>query len=304
MARRVKDPGFGLQSNRNAQRVIANGQSNIKHLNRERTFDDLYSYLINISWPLFLTYVVVGYVVLNLMFALVYYAIGVDQFQINGKSFLEDILSLFFFSAQTVTTVGYGAISPTGHWSGFISSFEALVGLLSFSFITGLLYGRFSKPKAKVKFSDNLIMRDFEDGKALMFRVMNKRMNMMIEPELNATISMTVQDERGAFNRQFFQLQLTRNKIMYLPTMWTLVHKIEDESPFLNMTEEEILKTEFEIYILFQYHEEAFNQKVYQIHSYDNTQLKVGYKFCMSYSFDEDGFTVMDHNKLNHLVKL
>lgn len=304
MARILKDPGVGYKSNRNAQRIIINGNSNVKHVNRPRTIDDLYTYLINISWLLFLSYVVVGYVFINTLFALVYLGVGAQEFQVSSGNVLDDFIYLFFFSAQTLTTVGYGAIAPTGVIGGVVSSFEALMGLMSFSFITGLLYGRFSKPKAKIKFSDHMVVRDFEEDRALMFRVMNKRTNMMIEPELNAVMNITEKNENDEFSRQFYQLNLERNKIMYLPTMWTLVHKIDKESPLFKYTKEEMLDLEVEIYILFQYHEEAFNQKLYQLHSYDFSQLKIDHKFGASYEFDEDGFTVINHDKLNDIEKI
>lgn len=304
MARILKDPGVGYKSNRNAQRIIVNGNSNVKHINRPRTIDDLYTYLINISWLLFLTYVLVGYIIINTFFAFIYLSIGAQEFQISTDSNFKDFTYLFFFSAQTLTTVGYGAIAPNGLLGGIVSSFEALLGLTSFSFITGLLYGRFSKPKAKIKFSNHILVLDYEDHRALMFRVMNKRVNMMIEPELNAVINITEKDKHGEFSRQFYELNLQRNKIMYLPTMWTVVHPIDEESPLYKYTKEEMLNLEVEIYILFQYHEEAFNQKLYQLHSYDFSQLKVDYKFGSSYEFDEDGFTVINHDSLNDLQKI
>ncbi|NIJ45737.1 inward rectifier potassium channel [Wenyingzhuangia heitensis] len=226
MAKVLKDPGVGYKSNRNAQRVIVNGQSNVKHINRSKTIDDLYTYLITISWPLFFGYVLCGYLLINLIFALFYFSIGIDEFRNSSGNIWEDFSTLFFFSAQTITTVGYGAIAPEGILAGVLSSFEALIGLLSFSFITGLLYGRFSKPKAKILFSKNLIIREFEGERTLMFRVMSKRTNLMIEPTLNAVINITEKDNGGEFSRQFYQLILETNKIMYLPTMWTLVHKI------------------------------------------------------------------------------
>lgn len=304
MAKILKDPGVGYKSNRNAQRVIVNGNSNVKHINRPRTIDDLYTYLINIPWLLFLTYVLTGYVLINTLFALIYYFIGPQHFQVSTGNNIEDLTHLFFFSAQTLTTVGYGAIAPSGILGGFVSSFEALLGLTSFSFITGLLYGRFSKPKAKIKFSDHLVVCDFEEHHALMFRVMNKRVNMMIEPELNAVINITEKNENGEFSRKFYQLNLQRNKVMYLPTMWTLVHPIDEDSPLFSYTKQELKDLEVEIYILFQYHEEAFNQKLYQLHSYDFSQLKIDYKFGTSYEFDEHGFTIVNNHKLNEIEKM
>lgn len=304
MAKKVKDPGVGYKSNRNAQRIIVNGQSNIRHINKTKSVDDLYTYLIEIPWWLFLIFVFLGYIIINTFFALVYLGIGAHEFLSPTGSVWRDFVQLFFFSAQTITTVGYGAIAPNGVLGGFVSSFEALIGLMSFSFITGLLYGRFSKPKSKVKFSKNLILRDFEDSRALMFRVMNQRTHMMIEPELDVVINITEKDEQGEFKRNFYELPLQRNKVMYLPTMWTVVHKIDDASPLSKYSTKEIANLEVEIYILFKYHEIAFNQQLYQLHSYDFSNLKIGHKYGMSYSFDKYGFTVLDHSKLNHTEKI
>ncbi len=303
MAKILKDPGIGYRSNTNAQRIIVNGQSNVKHINRERTIDDLYAYLISITWLRFFSYVLLGYIFINLLFAILYLLIGIQEFQSSTGSLAKDFIKLFFFSAQTITTVGYGAIAPKGLMAGLLSSFEALIGLMSFSFITGLLYGRFSKPKAKIQFSKNIIIRDFEEGKALMFRVMNKRTNLMIEPELNVIINITDKDENGEFKRSFYKLSLERNKIMYLPTMWTVVHKIDKKSPLHKYTNDELLNLEVEIYLLFKYHEEAFNQTLYQLHSYDFSRLKVNQKFGPSYTFDEEGYTLIDHDKFDDLIK-
>ncbi|MGY6649946.1 ion channel [Wenyingzhuangia sp. IMCC45574] len=304
MAKKLKDPGIGHKSNRNAQRIIVDGQPNIRHINKPKSVDDLYTYLIDIPWWLFLLFVLCGYVLINAFFALVYLCIGAQEFLATTGSVWKDFAYLFFFSAQTITTVGYGAIAPNGVLAGFISSFEALIGLLSFSFITGLLYGRFSKPKAKIKFSDFLVVRDFEESRALMFRVMNRRTNMMIEPELNAVINITEKKENGEFKREFYQLPLVRNKIMYLPTMWTLVHKLDEDSPLTKYSNEELKELEVEIYILFKYHEQAFNQQVYQMQSYDFSELKTDYKFGASYAFDAHGYTVIDHDLLNHIEKM
>ncbi|MDO6738396.1 ion channel [Wenyingzhuangia sp. 2_MG-2023] len=304
MAKVLKDPGVGYKSNSNAQRIIVDGKSNVRHINKPKSIDDLYTYLIEISWGLFLTYVLIGYIVMNIGFAFFYFFIGAADFFAPSGSFWLDFVNLFFFSAQTLTTVGYGAVAPSGVLAGFVSSFEALIGLTSFSFITGLMYGRFSKPKAKIKFSDHLIIRNFDDSRAMMFRVMNKRTNLMIEPELNAVINITEKGENGEFKRAFYQLQLERNKIMYLPTMWTLVHKMNEDSPLFKYTEDELQNLEAEIYILFKYHEEAFNQNLYQLHSYNFEQLKIGYQFGSSYAFDEEGFTIVDHDQLNYLEKI
>jgi len=164
-----------------------------------------------------------------------------------------------------------------------------MIGLLSFSFITGLLYGRFSKPKVSLKFSENLILRDFKEGRALMFRFMNSRKTVMIEPENTVTLSITDKDEKGEFKSDFYTLNLERNKIMYMPTIWTIVHEIDEESPLFKYTKDEIKNLDAHLYLLINYHEESFSQKVYQIYTYDFEDLLLDVKYVYSSTFDQEG---------------
>ena len=305
MVKRVKDPGFGYKSSKNAKDIINDdGTSNVLHINRKKNINDLYAYFVDISWLQFFMLIILAYTVLNVFFGLLYLGIGIEQITKPKGSFFEDFLNGFFFSAQTLTTVGYGGIAPNGITANFIAAFEAMIGLLSFSFITGLLYGRFSKPKANIKFSENIILRDFKDDRALMFRLMNSRKTVMIEPEITVTLSITEKDKTGEFKRNFYTLELERNKIMYLPTVWTVVHEIDDKSPLYNYSNSEIEKLDAFLYILVNYHEESFAQKVYQIYSYDFNKLKLDVKYVPSSSFNEDGYTVLNHEKLSEVEKM
>ena len=300
--RNIKDPGFGYSSKKDVQSIVnKDGSSNIVHRNKKISFQDGYSYLIQISWPKFLSYIFFSYIILNVFFGIIFLLIGIDEITETTGNLFKDFLNGFFFSAQTITTVGYGGISPHGLLANIISAFEALIGLLGFSFITGLLYGRFSKPKSSILFSENIILREFKEGKALMFRLMNNRTSIMIEPEISVTLSITTKSENMDFKREFFQLNLEYDKIKYLPTTWTIVHEIDKESPLFNLSEEEIKKLDAEWYILMQYHEDSFGQKVYQIHSYKTKDLKVNVKFIPSTSFNEEGYTVLNHEALSEL---
>lgn len=300
MSKKIKDPGLGYNSSKNVQSFVnKNGSSNILHLNRKRNFDDLYTYLLGLSWSVFLLLVTLGFVLLNTFFALIYLGIGIEELTISSENWWKDFLNAFNFSAQTITTVGYGAISPQGTVSGIISSIEALAGLMSFSFITGLLYGRFSKPKSSVNFSKSIVLRNFEDKRALMFRLTNKRTTIMIEPEIKVTLTITERNKKGEFNRSFYQLSLERDKLTYLPTMWTVVHKINEESPLFSYSNEALKDLDAKIYILFQYHEDSYSQKLYQMHSYNLENLKLNTKFSSSVRFSEEGQIVLDHNLLD-----
>ena len=305
MARKTKDPGFGYNSKENARNIINdNGTSNVRHINRKRNVNDLYTYFIDISWFQFFVLILVAYTILNMLFGVFYVAIGIEQITKPKGTFLEDFLNGFFFSAQTLTTVGYGGIAPQGITANFIAAFEAMIGLLSFSFITGMLYGRFSKPKANIEFSENIILRDFKSQKAIMFRLMNSRKTVMIEPEITVTLSVTEENEKNEFKRNFYELKLERNKIMYLPTVWTIVHQIDDDSPLYKYSKEEIRNLDAHLYILINYHEESFSQKVYQINSYHFEDLITDVKYKSAASFDVEGYTLLDHNKLSEVENL
>ena len=305
MARKVKDPGFGYNSQKNAQSIVnKDGTSNVIHANRKFNTDDLYTFFIELSWWQFFIFIITGYSLLNVLFGAVYVMIGIEEITVSKGNFIDDFLNGFFFSAQTLTTVGYGGIAPKGVTANTIAAFEAMIGLLSFSFITGLLYGRFSKAKASIRFSENLILRDFKEDRALMFRLMNRRKTVMIEPEVSVTLSISEKDKNGEYKRKFYQLKLERDKIMYLPTVWTIVHEIDEGSPLKQYSNKEIERMDGKLYVLIQYHEESFGQKVYQISSYDFSTLEIDKKYVPSYYFNENGFTVLDHEKLSKVESM
>jgi len=297
---KIKDPGFGYKTATSAKRMMnADGSFNLKHLNKKFSVSEIYSGLINMSWFKFMLLILVWYGILNLLFASVYYGIGIEHLTITKTTPFQDFLNAYFFSAQTLTTLGYGLISPQGNAAAFVSSFEALIGLIAFAFMTGLLYGRFSKPKAAIRFSEVMVLRPFNKKRAIMFRLMNKRTNVMIEPEIAVTLAINELDENGDLARRFFKLILERDSIMYLPTTWTIVHEIDEDSPLFNYTDAQILDLNAELLILIEYHEDAFSQNVYQMHSYSFNDLKGGSKFVTAYYFDDTGQAVLDHGKLS-----
>lgn len=300
MAKKIKDPGIGKSSNELAKRFInPDGSFNIIHINRKRSLAGSYNYLINISWFHFFLWVLLGYVLINTIFALIYIALGISDIKEPSGNILIDFLHAFFFSAQTITTVGYGTLAPKGIIFGILSTFEALIGLLSFSFITGLLYGRFSKPKANVKFSSNVIIREHNGIDAIMFRLMSRSPNVMIHPKVEATLALSLKNEDGKYVNSFYNLSLERNEITYLPTTWTIVHPIDEKSPLKPYSREELLELNGELLILVGYYDESFAQEVHQAHSYILKNLLGDQAFMPAFHYDKKGNTILDHNKLD-----
>src|SRR5437899_128686 len=179
MNRATFDPGLTQQFTGPLRRAInKDGSFNVHR--RGTTWRDInpYLHLIDIGWPAFLSIIFLAYLTANTLFAVVYFYIGPDQLQGgDAPTAFDRFLKAFFFSAHTLTTVGYGSISPRGTAANILAALEALSGLMGFAIATGLLYGRFSKPTAKIGFSDTLVVAPYQDGTSLQFRVVNQRAN-------------------------------------------------------------------------------------------------------------------------------
>lgn len=302
--KKVADPGFGKISTKNVQRFVnKDGTFNITHVNNRSSIESAFTYLVNISWTKFFLFVFLGYIILNSFFAIIYLFVGIDNLHVaTGNKFL-DFLNAFFFSAQTITTVGYGGMSPSGLLAGIISTFEALIGLLSFSFITGLLYGRFAKPRSFIKFSKKIIYRPFKDRSAIMFRLMNTKKTAMIKPTVSVTLALLVKKKKE-YQSKFFTLPLERSQVSYLPTTWTIVHEIDDDSPLIEYTRDELQDLKGEMIVLATYFDESFNQEVHQVYSYILNELTFDEAFGKAFEFDEEGVTILDHSKLDETYPL
>ncbi len=297
MSKRLEDPGVGALTKDKAQRFInPNGSFNVKHINKKRSLNEAYTYLIGTSWPRFFLVLFAVFTVINVIFAYIYVLLGVKNIGVQPTTLIQDFLNAIFFSVQTLTTLGYGFFSPITMATGIVSSIQAILGLISFAFITGLLYGRFSKPHPNIKFSANFILCKHKGESAIMFRLMSRRRGLVIHPKIRVSLSLSVLDDQGALKNEFYSLPLERERITYLPTTWTLVHHINEESPLKKYSDNQIKELQGELLILFSYHDEHYNEELHQVHSYVFKDLKVGYVFKKAFYYNEDGLMTLDHD--------
>jgi inward rectifier potassium channel len=212
---------------------------------------------------------------------------------------LEKFGEAFFFSAQTFTTVGYGRINPVGFAASFVAALEALTGLLSFALITGLLYGRFARPKAYINYSKNALFVPFRDGVAFMMRMVPYTRNFLVNVEARLTMSMQVVED-GITKNKFFQLSLDISKANTLISNWTLVHIINEESPFFGLTKEDIDNSKAEILVFVQGFDESFSNTVISRTSYTYEEFVYGAKFLPMYHPNTNNSgTIVHLNKLD-----
>ena len=301
---KIYDPGFGTSASNKQQRIMnKDGSFNVTHLNREIQFRDMYIYLLNISWSKFFLITLFSYLTINFIFGFIYYFFGVENLGMPILSFSDDFLHCFFFSTQTFTTIGYGAIAPKSHAVSSVAAIEGFVGLLFFAFASGLFYGRFSRPTPNLTFSKNFIIRQHNDSKALMFKLMHKHPNVILNV-IEETILVIKKDENEKTNYSYYPLKMERERLVFLPYTWTIVHNITENSPLYNYTDEELEKLDAEILIAVNYFDDTFPQTIYQRHSYTFNEMKINNKFDANFYFDSEGNALLDHNKMNKLLQI
>lgn len=277
-SRNEKELGFGNKRYQKTVRFLnSDGSINISRGGLGLQNIDLYNWFISSKHHVFYSILLIGYLVVNLVFGCVYYLIGAEQFGgIDTSSEFQKFISLFFFSAQTITTLGYGHIYPVGNAASVAAAFESLLGLLAFAIVTGILFGRFSRPKAHLEYSKNLLIAPYGEIKGLMFRISNKKQYELIEAEASVMLSMN--DPRQG-KRIFLQLPLEISKINFLTLAWTIVHPIDEKSPFYGLTVEDLEERDMEVMILMQAVNDAIAQTVYSRFSYKANDIVVGAKF-------------------------
>jgi inward rectifier potassium channel len=197
-------------------------------------------------------------------------------------------VNAFFFSAHTLTTVGYGNMWPVGPAANTLAAIEALAGLMTFAIATGLLFGRFSRPSARFGFSPKMLVAPYKNGTSLQFRVVNRRSNNLVDVEARLLL-MTVQGESGRPLRKFDQLELERRQVLFLPLTWTVVHPITETSPLFGRTEEDLQRLQAEVLVTMKGFDEFFGQIVNSRFSYRYDEIVWGARFAPAFEVEEDG---------------
>jgi inward rectifier potassium channel len=297
------DPGLTQKYTGSVRRVInKDGTFNVRR--RGATWRDFHPYLhlINMGWVPFFGLVFLGYLVVNTLFALAYFGLGpghltgADAATETGR-FLND----FFFSAHTLSTVGYGSISPKSLGSNIVASLESLVGVLGFAVATGLLFGRVSRPSAKIGFSEKMLITPYQDIQSLQFRVVNRRRNDLMEIQARVML-MTVEEKGGQPVRQYRLLKLEREQVLFMPLTWTIVHPIDGESPMFGLTAEDLRRLQAEVMILLKAYDDTFSQTVLARYSYRYDEIVWSEKFAPAFSVDSAGDLVLELQKVGQIT--
>ncbi len=297
-----RDLGFGS--------VVAS-QSRKRLLNRDGSFNvarqglglwsslSVYHALLRLSWPRFLATLAGTYVVANGLFALAFLACGPGALAGGDVGTGSAFLRAFFFSVDTMATIGYGQVVPYGVVPNLLVVAEALVGVLGFALATGLLFARVSRPTARIIFSRRALVAPYRDGRALMLRIANARRSEIIE--LAAKVVLSLREEvDGQRTRRFHNLALERQRVAFFPLAWTIVHPIAAGSPLRGRSEAELRAAEAEFLVLLTGIDETFSQTVHARSSYRADEVVWGARFTDVFNRDaDDGDLAIDIGQLH-----
>jgi len=257
--------------------------------------------MLNLPLWKFITVILLFYVAINLVFTGIYFWIG--PYQLQGVPYGNTwriFKELFYFSTETFTTVGYGRVNPVGDAANLVSGIESLTGLLSLAIATGLIYGRFSKPRSYLAFSEHALVSPYKDSTGLMFRFTAfKDKHSLTDLEIRVNIGMQVLENEIPVYK-YFSLDLERTRVESMPMSWTVVHPITETSPFFGFTEGDMKNADVELYVMLRGFDDVFSNYVQQRTSYTYHEIFFNRKFVPMYRESNDGkTTILELHKLN-----
>jgi len=264
-----------------------------------RALEDLYHYMLTASWPMLILLIGGFFTLVNLLFAVGYYWDGGIE-NAHPGSFSD----VFFFSVQTMTTIGFGQMVPSTFFSNILVSFEALFGLLGLAIMTGLTFAKFSRPTARVRFSRYATIGPRDGKTSLSIRMANMRANRIVEAEIHLIFTRQEITLEGDTIRRFYDLPTTRNRSPLFMLSWTAVHPITEDSPFFGQTHESLAPSSPEIVVSITGLDQTFSQTVHARHSYKLEEIKWGARFADVLKVHPDGTRTIDYTHFDDVVTL
>ena len=257
---------------------------------------DLYHHMLSLPWAPFLGGVSLVYVGLNLLFALLY-LLGDGAIANARPGAFSDA---FFFSVETVSTIGYGQMSPATLYGNIIMTIEALVGVMLVAVAASLMFARFSRPTARVIFSKVVVVAPFNGVPTLALRLANARRNQILDAQVSVTL---VRDERsaeGEWIRRFYDLQLARRQSPIFAMTFTVMHAIDAASPLWNANSSSLAAEAAEIVVTVSGLDETILRTVHARTSYLAHEVLWNYRFADVFTQTEDGRLAIDYRRFHH----
>jgi len=278
---------------------IRSGRTVFHKLNADqRDLRDTYHWLLTLSWPQFAAFILSIYVAINLVFSIFYY---LGRPCIAG---MESFSDAFFFSVETLATVGYGHLYPDTLYGHLVATAEIMVGMFGMAVITGLIFIRFSRPTARLVFSRNLVISNFNGQPALMLRVANLRHQAMAEAEFRVMFISEELIKEGELMRRFYPLHLQFNRLITFPVALTLRHIIDEQSPLYGLDQAELKKRDARIMASIVCIDTVIPAPVQSQHDYTWEDIHFNHRFVEIYTDIDDETMAVDYGRLHDIEEV
>lgn len=258
-------------------------------------WSDAYHAILTLSWPRFFVLIVGVYLLVNLFFATAFYLVPGTIQNTRPNSYLD----VFFFSIETLATVGYGVMSPATVYGHVVASTEILLGMLVTAVLTGLLFARFSRPTARVLFSRVVVITTFNGIPTLMLRAGNERNNLILEASVSMSLIKKERTTEGETFYRVYDLKLDRERSSAFALSWTVMHRIDENSPFFGKAADDLAAEEATLNVAISGVDETLNDTVHARTSYEPEHMIFGSHFVDILFERESGRWNVDFRKFH-----
>ena len=257
-------------------------------------WNDVFHSAMTANWPTFLGGLAVVFVVLNAGFAILY---AVDP---NGVANAKDsLLEMFFFSIETLTTVGYGEMFPQTDYAHVVVSIETFVGLFFTASMLGLIFARVSRPRARLIFAKAMTVGPHEGRRTLVLRVANARLNMIGSATARLWIAMQQNTQENVPYRRFLEMKLVRSENPVFTLSWTILHTIDETSPLFGLSQADLAEMDAFFILSIAGHDETSVQEVRARETYSVEDIRWDHKFVDILERTEAGMTLLNYERFH-----
>jgi inward rectifier potassium channel len=266
-----------------------------------RLLTDAYVRLMGMKWSQLILLFVLGFLGFNILFASLYSLVPESLGDSSGKGESPSPLDAFFFSVQTVATIGYGVLYPKSLYANILVTFEIMAGVIGFAMGNGLMFARFSRPTARIMFSRIAVVAPHNGVPTLMFRAANQRHNLILEAHVKVALTRVEISSEGRAMRRFRDLAIERRDNLSFFLSWTVMHPINESSPLYGLSPEEITGSDISIIVVMNGADESFGQPIYVRHIYAARDIVWGRHFADIIGVTPDGRPTIDYGKFHTL---
>jgi inward rectifier potassium channel len=251
------------------------------------------------SWPAFISGAALVFIGFNAVFALFYWIGNQPIANVPDGAYIDYL----YFSIETLSTAGYGDMHPQTHYGHFIATVELFTGIFSMSLMTGLIFARFSRPKARLLFADYPVISTHEGKPTLMVRLANERHNIIGNATARMWLLKNVVSMEGRSLRRFYELPLTRNEHPALALSWTLFHVLDEESPLYGLTAEDLDAADVSLVVVVSGYDIVAAQTVHARRGYNHSDIRFGQRYADILGDSDDGRIRIDYGKFHDTLQ-